>query len=85
MSETRDRLRDFIVAELLPPGFDGTLEDDDELFADGLVDSVGVVRLVLYIEESFRLEVPPEDVTLEAFGSVRCLVSYLDERAARSS
>ena len=68
-------LRTFIQDELLA----GTREvaPDDELLMDGIVDSVGVMRLVAYIEEKLAIKVPPTDFTIENFGTINDLTAYL--------
>jgi len=45
------------------------LSDDDDLLTSGLVDSLGMMSLVAFIEEQFGVAVPPEDVTLETFST----------------
>jgi D-alanine--poly(phosphoribitol) ligase subunit 2 len=72
-------LREFIQHDLL--GFRGParLEDDDDLLDSG-VDSVGMMALVLHIEEQWDLVVPPEDVVLENFQSIRAIEAYLQAR-----
>lgn len=46
----------------------------------GLVDSIGVMRLVGFIEKNLEITIPPKDVTLENFGNVNTIVSYLDSQ-----
>ena len=72
----RDTLRGFITDEILNrPDF--VLGDEDDLLTSGLVDSLGVVSLVNFIEEETGLDVPPEDVTLENFLSIRAIDAYV--------
>lgn len=74
--DIRDRLRRFITNELL---FEQSLvlNDDDDLLLSGLVDSLGVVRLVTFIEIEFHVVVPPEDVVLENFQTLTAMSEYL--------
>jgi acyl carrier protein len=75
----RDRLRRFITNELL---FEQSLalNDDDDLLLSGLVDSLGVVRLVTFIETEFHVVVPPEDVVLENFQTLTAMSEYLQRK-----
>lgn len=73
----RDELRRFIVDEILNrPGF--ALSDSDDLLSSGLIDSLGIISLVNFIEEETGLDVPAEDVTLEHFVSIAAIEDYLD-------
>lgn len=75
-SDTQEKLRRFIEEELLS----GTREVkvDDELLMDGYVDSVGAMRLVAFIDGSLGIKVPPEDFTIENFGTINALAAYLE-------
>ena len=58
----------------------GGLSVDDELLASGLIDSIGVVRLVTFVEETFSISIPAEDVIVENFSSIGALDEYLNSR-----
>ncbi len=84
MAEVPDILTEFIVKELLS-GRDGTTIDSDaNLLMSGQIDSIGMMRLVDFIEERFDFQVPPEDVTIENFMSVRTMSTYIALQAEPS-
>lgn len=76
--ELREPLQHFIADELIsdeaPLGF------DDNLLADGMIDSLGAVRLIAFVEERFGFQIPPEDLVLENFRTINCLADYLEPR-----
>lgn len=57
---------------------------DDEIVLDGTVDSLGVTRLLDFIEESLGVAIPAEDVTIENFQSVGAICTYIRARAENS-
>lgn len=71
----REALRQYISDELLDE--EAPVEDDENLLADGMVDSLGMVRLVAFIEESCGIRVPPEDFIIENFRTIETLDTYL--------
>ena len=75
----------FIVHELLkkPDGFQ--LSQDDELLLSGMIDSLGIMLLVSFIAEKTDYEVPPQDVTIENFSTIRTLVDYLNRHSNMNS
>lgn len=73
--EIREVIREYISKELLED--DEPLGDDENLLADGMVDSLGMLRLVAFIEESHGIRVPPEDFTIENFRTIDALDDYL--------
>jgi acyl carrier protein len=59
----------------LAAGRDIRLELDTDL--TGIVDSTGLLELVVWIENTFGFAVEIEDITPEDFGSVRALASWM--------
>ncbi|NCF85866.1 MAG: acyl carrier protein [Verrucomicrobiaceae bacterium] len=77
MSDNRSLIRDFILHELLNGEQADELEFDTNLLVSGLVDSLGMVRLIAHLEEKLSVKIPPEDVTIENFISIDVMADYL--------
>lgn len=76
-----ERLIEMITAEVsLDPSEEITIETD--LLLTGLVDSLGVVQIVGWIEDELGLDVDPLDVVLENFQTVGQMVAYIERRQA---
>lgn len=73
-------LRRYITEEVLNGRAEVVLADGDNLLGTGLLDSVAMISLVLFIETEFGIPVPPEDVTIENFLSIDTIDSYLARR-----
>ncbi len=50
---------------------------DDDLLETGLLDSMGMMKLVRFIERKFQFEVPFEDMSIEHFVSVDTICTYI--------
>ena len=72
-----EELLGFISRELLRGRAGEDLQAEDDILGSGLVDSLGVMRIVAFIEERFGITVPPEDVRIEHFLTVRQIATYL--------
>ena len=66
---------DFVRAELLPEG--STLDPEESLFSSGLIDSIGIVRLIAHIERELDIRVPATDLVPDNFRTIRVMASYL--------
>ncbi len=51
--------------------------EDDDLLTGGLVDSMGIMSLVFFIEQQYKVQIAPGDVTIENFRSLRAIERYL--------
>ncbi len=69
---------DFVSRELLGDRADLELDADTDLLGGGLVDSLGVMRLIRHLEETYRVTVPPVDVTIENFMTARAIAGYVE-------
>ena len=72
----------FILDELMDGEDRQDLSADEQILLTGLVSSVGIVRLVNFIEDSFNLHVRMKDVTIENFGTVNRIAGYLNRLQA---
>jgi acyl carrier protein len=79
-----DAIKQYITNEIIN-NKNITLNDDDELLLSGLIDSLSVVRLIAYIEEKIGSPIPPEDVTLENFQTVRAIANYLNSLGSNTN
>lgn len=76
----KDTLKSYITGQLLNDRGEVALRDDDNLLGAGLLDSVAMISLVLFIETEFGIAVPPEDVTIENFLSIDTIAAYVSRR-----
>jgi len=66
-------------------GDDAGVEDLDlPLFASGLVDSLGVVTLVLAFEQAFGLLISPAELDREQWSTARLLIADVARRLEES-
>jgi acyl carrier protein len=46
---------------------------DTDIIAEGLIDSLGIFKLIAYVEEAFAVTIEPDEVLLENFQTLRAL------------
>lgn len=80
-TDIRRALTKFISSELLSPAT--MVSDDEMLLNDGVVDSLGMIRLVGFIEESYEIDIPPQHLTIENFKSINTISDYLARQLGR--
>ena len=76
----KEEILQFITGELLAVQLDVDLNSDDDLLTSEIINSMGIMRLIAFLEESFQVNVPVEDVTIENFMSVDAISRYLSNR-----
>ncbi|MEM9820634.1 MAG: acyl carrier protein [Bacteroidota bacterium] len=76
----REELIEYIKAHLLVGQSDLELLPEDDLLGSGLVDSMGMMKLIGHIEEKYQFTIPPQDMTIENFMTVEAISNYLQEQ-----
>lgn len=83
--DTTARIRGFIISEFLFDDASAMLADSASLLDNGIMDSTGVLSLIMFLEEEFGITVPDEDVVPEYLDSVENLTAYVQSRLASSA
>jgi acyl carrier protein len=73
----REKIRQFISDSFLVDDF----ADGDSFLGTGLIDSLGIVQLVSFVESEYGLKVPDTDLVPANFDSVDNLAAYVERRA----
>jgi acyl carrier protein len=80
--DTQESIKRYLTRELLSDHKNLNLSVDDNLLIGGFVDSLGIMQLISFIEQNFNMRVPPADVTIEHFRSIRVIAEYVESRAS---
>lgn len=56
------------------------LQDDEDIFAVGFVNSMFAMQLVLFIEQEFQVTVENEDLELDNFRTINAMASLLERK-----
>src|SRR3546814_16229504 len=78
----RQEIKQFSLGNVLFTGDDSAFTDDTSLIQQGIVDSTGILELIVFIEETWPVRVPAEDMTPANFDSLGAIDRYLDGRLA---
>jgi acyl carrier protein len=66
----RDQIREFIQRDLASAKGVDTFSDSESLMESGVIDSLGIFRLVAFLEETFRVRIGDEEITHDNLKSV---------------
>jgi acyl carrier protein len=70
----------FIVEEIALGTGIGSVDHDEDLLAQDIIDSLGIVELVKFLESSYGIEVGDDDLLPENFQSVNSVVAFVEAR-----
>jgi acyl carrier protein len=70
-------IRKFITENMLFSADGFNYDDNDSLLEAGIVDSIGVMELVTFVDKTYKITVPPEDISPDNFDSINRLAKYI--------
>ena len=79
------QIREFIAKNLLYSTEGFTYADDASLLREGVIDSLGVVELVAFVQTCFGVKVDQQDVIPDNFDSVTRLAAYVRSKQSSDS
>jgi len=75
----KETVRDFILRSIIIR----KLDDDDNLFESGIVNSLFAVQLLTFIERTFAIEVGIDDMDVENFKSLNAATAFVLRKNGR--
>lgn len=78
LDEMKKLVLDYVIREYIEDD-DVTVEFDTPLISSGYVDSFSMVSLLVFLENKFKIKIPPSKATPAAFDSVNKIVALVEQ------
>lgn len=78
MEDIKDTILQYVIKEYIDDE-DEKITYDTPLISSGYVDSFSMVSLLVFLENKFKIKIPPSKATPEAFDSVNKIVALVNE------
>jgi len=79
---TKETITKFVNEQFLKGNKAITLTDDSSFIDEGIIDSLGVLELVSFIEESFGFRVEDEEMVPDNLDSINKILAYFSLKLA---
>jgi acyl carrier protein len=73
----KDQIREFVRENLAAPKGIATFTDEEALTETGVIDSLGILRLVSFLEENFGVRVGDEEITADNMQSINIIEQFV--------
>lgn len=84
-AEIEREIRSFIAEELLYGSDQAAIAGDQPLQETGVIDSMGMLRLVTFMEQTFGIEVLDGEVVPEHFATLGDIISFIERKRSAVS
>jgi len=78
LEEMKDLVLKYVIKEYMEDE-DTEINFDTPLISSGYVDSFAMVSLLVFIENKFKIKIPPNKATPEAFDSVNKIITLVNQ------
>ena len=76
----RQQIKEFILKNFLFTEDVNALADDASLVGDGVIDSTGILELVMFLEESLSVVVADQEMTPANFDSINAITAFVEKK-----
>lgn len=77
MQQVEQEVRRFVIDNFLFGEGEEQFSDDDSFLEKGLIDSMGILTLVSYVQEKYALTVADEELVPENWDTVRRIAEFV--------
>ena len=74
------KLTEFIKSDLARGKGISQIGDTDDLVEAEVMDSLGIMKLILFLEENYSIKISDDDLTLENFSSISSIDSLVQKK-----
>ena len=75
-----EKIRSFIQDNFLLGDKNKVIKEDESFLQGGIIDSTGVLELVNFIEETYKIKVEDEELIPENLDSIKNLIAYIKRK-----
>ena len=83
MTEVKERIGRFILANYLPGESLENLHEEAQLRSTGVLDSLATLGLITFVEQEYGIELDAQDLAVERFDSINDIAGLISRKQAR--
>ena len=80
MQSITQEIHQFIIDNFLFGEAEACLSNDDSLLDQGIIDSMGVLELVTFLEDKYEIEIPDDELVPTNLDSINRLVQFVQRK-----
>ncbi len=80
--EIKESIRNYIKTELVNNKDHQALSDSDQLIESGVIDSLGIMKLIGFLEDNMSVQIDDMELVPENFSSIDAITSLVEKKIA---
>ena len=84
MADIKDQIREFVLENARSKGIN-EVGDEQSLMESGIIDSLGIFRLVAFLEDNFRVRISDDEIIHENFQTINEIERFVSAKQAKKN
>jgi acyl carrier protein len=76
-----EELKKFLISEFGADFNKDSIGPDENLLMQGVIDSMGIIKLVSFMENKFGIKIDNEDIVPDNFQTLKSLTEFIEKKA----
>ncbi len=79
LNEMQEAILEYVIDEYVDEDDDDEVAVDTPLISSGIVDSFSMVSLKVFLEKKYKIKLPDDEATPEAFDTVNSIIALVNK------
>ncbi len=77
-------IKDYLLREIAPDETPESVDLETHLITGGVIDSIGALQLVSFLEKEFQVEIPTYEVTAANLDTLDAIIRFVEKKRTTS-
>ena len=80
MMDIQEKLKNYLLMELAADLGIESLSAEDDLLEQGIIDSMGIMNVIAFMEEQFEIAVEDQEIVPENFQTIKNMEKFIGQK-----
>ncbi|GJM28804.1 MAG: acyl carrier protein [Cyclobacteriaceae bacterium] len=76
----KESIKNYVISELISDNQHSTLSDTDQLIESGIIDSLGIMKLIGFLEENLSVQIDDMELVPENFATIESIATMVEKK-----
>lgn len=78
--ESKNKIKQFILKEIMASKSEDSLNDEQSLIQSGIIDSLTIMKILYFLEETFKIKVADDELIPENFETLNAINGMMQRK-----
>jgi acyl carrier protein len=73
-------ITNYLISEIVVKTVKNSLDPDDDLIEEGIIDSLGIMKLIQFLEKTYGIELVDDEIIPENFQTLTNIIHFVNQK-----